>query len=241
MVRRMVFEMGESRPKEAPQWRDPFAAYRAPKGDKPPMPVRPVEGRATWREFAALFIDTGAGGPHGRPLVLNQIDHLVLGGDLDVNGERVFRCIGVRTDMKAKVFEWMEAALDIPLRLLDDPDAQNTVLAAVGYAEVIADAVRSAFGRFGSRYRRLRMRMLDLYWMDLAGPFREAVLAMSQPDHAALALEDWHRAVRSRARQRLREAADLVGDTGDQLRVRALVLADFDRRAAQAQAQFPTR
>ena len=31
-----------------------------------------------------------------------------------------FRCIGMRTDMKAKVFEWIDAGFDVPLSLIQD-------------------------------------------------------------------------------------------------------------------------
>ena len=57
-VQTMVFQMGESRPGDAPFWLDPFAAYRL-REDKDPVPVRPLEGRVLWREFAALFLPSG--------------------------------------------------------------------------------------------------------------------------------------------------------------------------------------
>ena len=48
--------MGEAYTSET-WWRDPFAAYRIPKKeDAPPLPIRPVEGRALWREFRGLFL-----------------------------------------------------------------------------------------------------------------------------------------------------------------------------------------
>ncbi len=50
----MAFEMGESRPKESPFWQDPFAAYRKVK-EKAPIPIRPIAGKAIWREFGGLF------------------------------------------------------------------------------------------------------------------------------------------------------------------------------------------
>jgi len=51
----MIFDMGESRPKDAAPWFDPFAAYK--KSDpKPPIPIRPIEGKATWREYGSLFL-----------------------------------------------------------------------------------------------------------------------------------------------------------------------------------------
>lgn len=54
----MVYEMGESRSSDA-FWRDPFAAYRL-KEEKQPLPIRPVQGRAAWREFSGLFLPQDA-------------------------------------------------------------------------------------------------------------------------------------------------------------------------------------
>ena len=87
-VRTMIFEMGESRPKDAPWWQDPFAAYRLPvekktsrtaktgtaKKKDQPTPIRPQQGKAAWREFGGLFIQqaTEARRTH-RPLFIEQM------------------------------------------------------------------------------------------------------------------------------------------------------------------------
>ena len=62
-VSTMIFEMGESRPRETTFWFDPFAAYKLPdetskstKKKAIPTPLRPTEGKATWREFSTLFL-----------------------------------------------------------------------------------------------------------------------------------------------------------------------------------------
>lgn len=105
LVPEMLFEMGHSRPKDAPFWFDPFAAYQR-RGDKTPVPVRPREGRALWREYASLFL-TAATPDAGtvRPAVLEQLAALRDYAALPSSRALTFRCIGIRTDMKAKVFE----------------------------------------------------------------------------------------------------------------------------------------
>ena len=119
-VRQMVFEMGESRPKDAEFWFDRFAAYKIDK--EKPIPIRPVEGKVAWREFASLFLHTKDDGKSNtrRPSILEQIASLDLVSDQPVYP---FRCIGLRTDMKAKVFEWMDAGFDVPPTMLGDVDA----------------------------------------------------------------------------------------------------------------------
>jgi CRISPR system Cascade subunit CasA len=110
-VAMMLFEMGLSRPKTAAPWFDPFAAYTLPRdgSSKPPVPVRPREGRALWREYGTLFLSSAHDEKRARPpAVLAQMQSLT--------GFRVFtlRCVGMRTDMKAKVFEWTDESLQVP-------------------------------------------------------------------------------------------------------------------------------
>ena len=114
MVRTMVYNMGESRDGGAAFWRDPFAAYR-PRKDEigEPVPLRPQEGRALWRDYASLFLDPSRQQPGGtlRPSVLDQIDALADRGLLPTIEEIHVRCVGMRTDMKAKIFEWVDQGL----------------------------------------------------------------------------------------------------------------------------------
>src|SRR5690606_38854363 len=139
LVRRMVFEMGHSRPKGAALWVDPFAAYRF-RGKEEPVPIRPVEGKALWREYGNLFhtvvpddsgeVQAGAVRP---PAVVVQVAQLQ---DLGIyHTIWRFRCTGIRTDMKAKVFEWVDDALDVPSGILADARGQLDIEKAVQLAE----------------------------------------------------------------------------------------------------------
>lgn len=187
-VRTMIFEAGEHRSKEAPFWQDPFAAYRAGKADKGPIPVRPRAGVVLWREYASLFLarqkDTAAALTM-RPLVLDQISDLT--GPMGAgDATSAFRCVGLRTDMKAKVFEWVDAGFDVPSAMLGDEDAALHVGRALDFAgecdHVISFAFRQHFGgssKKSERNRRLKEQMLSAYWGSLAAPFRDFTLALA--------------------------------------------------------------
>ena len=45
-----------------------------------------------------------------------------------------FRCIGLRTDMKAKIFEWIDASSDVPAAMLQDEGLTLEVQEAINIA-----------------------------------------------------------------------------------------------------------
>ncbi len=249
VVRTMVFDMGESRPKDAAFWRDPFAAYRLGKKEKPPVPLRPNEGKALWREFAGLFLPAVSGGPSPAtlpPTVVQQVDKLVNENEglFHHDQSQRFRCIGIRTDMKAKVFEWVDAGFDVPLSLLGDAAAAIGIASAVRFVEDAVYATRAVLRRHGSAGRREEMRsavserMTASLWASLTDPFRRLVLqAADIPDRSAL-LVAWGDQVLSACRHQLERAVEALGDDGEALRHRAEALADFGRRAAKLRQAY---
>lgn len=183
----MIFQMGESRPKEAPFWFDPFAAYRLPnsnsksKKPKPPTPVRPVDRRQLWREFAALFLQDHENRTQ-QPAVLSQLSYLV--DEYDIADGVVaypFRCIGMRTDMKAKIFEWIETGFSVPPSLLSDPEVGYLVQQSINFSnecsKQISATFRYTFGGTGKdeRSKKQKQHMLDAFWQELTIPFRQFV------------------------------------------------------------------
>jgi CRISPR system Cascade subunit CasA len=224
LVRTMVFDMGESRPKGAAFWRDPFAAYRRTKKGEP-APIRPAAGKALWREFVGLFL-TAEGledqSATERPRVLDQIAALELGGDLAVYP---FRCIGLRTDMKAKIFEWVDAGFEVPLELLRDEAAANVVREGMRFAAECGVILARVYGglrrKQSKRYEQLRVRMLDAYWAALAAPFREFVMSVATPQRDA-ARSDWCETVLRVARREFVAAAEAIGDRAEDLRRRVV-------------------
>ncbi|MGD9100125.1 MAG: type I-E CRISPR-associated protein Cse1/CasA, partial [Anaerolineae bacterium] len=228
-VRTMVFQMGESRPKDAPFWFDPFAAYRLPSGksarSKQPTPIRPVLGRATWREFANLFLlQPEASRKTLRPRVVDQMAELEEEIGLDVYP---FRCVGLRTDMKAKIFEWIDADHGVPQALLDDIEGGMMVGRAIQFATDCAGIISSVFRRVfggqsqkGERYQRLKLQMRDDYWASLADAFREFVLAIANPNQREDEERRWLDEVVAQAQAAFKRAAEDVGDDAASLRQR---------------------
>ena len=228
-VRTMVFDMGECRPKGAPFWQDPFAAYHVPqKGN--PIPVRPQEGKALWREYASLFLTEPESSGRLRPRVLDQLGtlyDLVEQGLAPAIPAMAYRCVGLRTDMKAKVFEWVDGVLDVPPGLLRSTKGGYEVIGAIGYATDCAKALREVFraafarGNKGSeRYANLRTRAEGAYWRSLAQPFRQLVLSAGASEVIAEARARWAKQVKREGEACYQKAAESVGDDADSLRRR---------------------
>jgi CRISPR system Cascade subunit CasA len=227
-VRTMVYEMGECRPKEAEIWLDPFAAYRKPaKAIDKPIPVRPYSGKALWREYASLFLHEPQTAQNEerkmiRPKILEQIAEQ----DTEMEIQTFqFRCIGMRTDMKAKVFEWIDVGFDLPPALLLDENAGITVQDAVERAKDCAEAASGAFrqafsssSRGAERGRPIRIRMLDDYWACLANPFRAFILALGSGKPENEVIENWVLTCIDHALAAYIKVARGVGDDADTLR-----------------------
>ncbi len=225
-VKTMVFEMGESRPKESPPWFDPFAAYRI-RGGKV-IPIRPSSRHATWREFGSLFLKTpeqdGAKEITIRPSVIDQMADLFLRDDAH-QSTCSFRCIGMRTDMKAKIFEWIDTGFQVPDRLLVSVkgglEVENALRLSSDIGNAINKAFRISFDRSSKseRYNRIRAGMLDRYWQKLALPFRHFTLSLD-PEAPAAAQKTWQSDVVGTAKSEFHNAANSVGDDALRLRQR---------------------
>lgn len=185
-VKTMVYEMGESQSETASWWRDPFVAYRKPKNDKEePLPVRPVEGRALWREYVAIFLpqEQDAEGKKGiRPALLEQLEDVWRIEKTALPYRQIpLRTIGLRTDMKMKIFEWEEAGFAVPPRLLTDPQAAKRIQTAIEFAKECDNRMKSSFSKYfsggskGERYTALKQAMSREYWQQLGQEFQEHI------------------------------------------------------------------
>jgi CRISPR system Cascade subunit CasA len=228
-VRTMIFRMGESRPKKAQPWRDPFAAYRPRKKDL--IPIRPVEGKALWRDYAALFLPSQEDDKEATlpPAALYQRAELAADRDNPVGPKLAIypvRCIGMRTDMRAKVFEWIDAAFSVPAALARDPLSAGEVRRGLDFAtqcaRTIAGTFRHTFNEEGNRdhHATLRQRMLDAYWRELATPFRQFVLDLIEVEDWDPACARWADRVVRTGNTVFRNHAEMVGHGGEALRRR---------------------
>lgn len=249
-VQEMTFEMGLSRPKDAPFWRDPFAAYFLREKENP-LPLRPSAGKAIWREFSSLFLSMPAE-PAGknkrvplRPALIEQLTWLEDEGIGPGSGLIAFRCIGMRTDMKAKIFEWVDSGFNIPMAVLKSGDAGLDVDDALRFAGETENTMSDLFAKSlnnntkkSARFLRAKTSMSDSYWQALAEPFRKliAVLAdvyslpqAAQSDQRHAALSNWYHLSILTARKELENALQQVGDDGRSLRLRNQCLEEFNK------------
>lgn len=240
VVRSMTFEMGLSRPKDAPFWRDPFAAYFLREKESP-LPLRPVAGKALWREYASLFLSLPAE-PLGkkraplRPALVDQLAWMEESGVGPKDGWLAFRCVGIRTDMKAKIFEWTDTGVDVPLALLQSGDAgldvEECLRFAVECEGTLADVAKKYLNenrKKGERFAHARAAMMDAYWGALAEPFRGWIADLAdaytlprgerQTRSAELRLA-WFRKSVETAHKALETTLDQVGTDGRSLRLR---------------------
>ncbi|MSP12930.1 MAG: type I-E CRISPR-associated protein Cse1/CasA [Chloroflexi bacterium] len=231
-VRTMIFEMGENRPKEAAPWQDPFVAYRLPSPKElktTPTPIRPQAGKALWREYAALFLPQSQEAEKvnhiTRPRVLYQLANEDTGIE---TSPYPFRCIGLRTDNKAKIFEWIDAEFQVPLSLLDDPDAGDLVQEAIQFATDCARGISRIFRELSSRtkkaerYSSVRQRMEYRYWGALAQPFRQFVLDVATAPERQTLPQQWADDVVNMARESFVQALAEFREDTSTLRLQAI-------------------
>lgn len=227
----MLFEMGESRPKDAAFWFDPFVAYRINK-DKAPTPIRPTPGRATWREYSGLFLKHNEENLLLRPRVIDQMAALSEEGIGPESRTRFMRCIGMRTDMKAKIFEWVDAGFDVPSEFLNDENAGPVIDRAISFAETCGNEISGVFkkafkgnSKKSERFSHLRTNMIEAYWESLAQPFGKFITQLGANPISDHAQEDilsnaWLNPVVDHARRIFRAAAADTGDDPEAMRKR---------------------
>ena len=212
-VTTMVYEMGESRPKDAAWWRDPFAAYRMPKNEKEePVPIRPVDGKAVWREFSGLFLPTQI---DYRPAILNQLE--LVSQDLpQTDGIIPLRVISLRTDMKAKIFEWQESGFQITPRLLTDTDSAKNIERGLEFADRCHGMMRKTFQEYfggdgkDKRFDAAMTHMSRRYWQALGQEFHRHIQAYTAHADVDVLFQQWLDDVLRTTMMVFSEAADTI-------------------------------
>ncbi|MCB9005991.1 MAG: type I-E CRISPR-associated protein Cse1/CasA [Ardenticatenaceae bacterium] len=226
-VSTMVYEMGESRPKNAAFWRDPFAAYRIPKSAKEaPLPIRPVTNRVLWREFAGLFLpdkaDETSNLKAARPAILDQLEEVWRDNKSVLPFKDIpVRVVGLRTDMKMKIFEWEEAGFAVPPRLLTDVDSAHNIKLGIEFAVRSEGTLKSTFNQYfggggkSERYAALKQQMSQRYWQTLGEAFQTHILQYTAAADTETLFHRWLDIVLNTGRQVFQEIVLSLPATGD--------------------------
>lgn len=229
-VQTMVYEMGEDRQSDK-WWRDPFAAYRTPKTEKDePLPIRLVEGRALWREFRGLFLPhqkDDAGLKAFRPAIITQIEEVWRSDKTAIPFTDIpLRVIGLRTDMKMKIFEWEESGFLVPPHLLTDFKTAEAIQLGIDFA-VAADGIikksfRLHFGGGGKveRYATLKKQMSQQYWQRLGQQFQKQLPSYVTATNTNALFHNWLDTVLQEAQDVFWETAESLPNDGPTLRQR---------------------
>lgn len=246
-VQSMLFEMGHWLSEGIGIWEDPFVAFRKPLGrtqsnESGPRPVRPEAGKALWREYTVLLL--AERDDLLRPRIVAQTAKLIDQGTL-AETERVrFRCIGIRTDGKAKFFEWLDEALDVPPTLLNDDTAALLVEDALRWANELERLISFTFDQHFRpqrsradrvdqrvvRFKSLRARMLTDYWSRLAPQFRHFVADLAIMDERDQLARTWADRLVREGNQAFEQAAAQIGSHAEALRARVEAQAECRRR-----------
>src|SRR5207247_798554 len=146
-----------------------------------------------------------------RPRVLDQIGSLANEQYLPLDDPIVHEVFGLRTDMKAKIFEWRQDAFAFPLRLVQSEHADRTLGEAIEYADHAAAAMlrglRELFPerRFNAQ-DPLPYCTLRSYWQGLEAAFRPQIgderVTGDQATRESW-LQDWREIVRRAARKEM--------------------------------------
>ncbi len=253
-VSSLLFEMGHWLSEGSALWEDPFAAFRKPKSkgkaaDVGPKPIRPDEGKALWREYSGLLLTERD--DQLRPRIVQQIAKLIDRRALHETQRVRFRCIGLRTDGKAKIFEWLDEALEAPSALLTDDDAAQYIDNALGRADEARFILESSFDshfrperdRGGrneklARFKTVRARMTADYWRRLAPLFRRFIVDLADGATREVTALAWAATLVREGKQAFATAADQVGERADALRARVEAQATCHRRLAAKRKEW---
>lgn len=246
LTRYIVLDQGFSRSKNAAPWIDPWVAHvwRTDKaGATTVRPVRPQEERQTWRDTGALFLahvpdaEVSSRGRPARPAIVNQVAALmqeVRSEGLKETPSERFVTAGIRTDMKAKVFEWRTDRFEFPDSVLGRA-AAIPVTRALRHAETAADALGTALLRLhpgtereSPSWRDIRAAMAAVarraareYWAALEPEFRARLFDQRLADHEEAQadwLAEWAAVVRATAERVLERVLGSSDDTANGLR-----------------------
>lgn len=227
-------------------WRDPNVAYayRKPKkgttnnGDTGPLPLRPSQNRAPWRDTGPLFLlhEPGEGG-FIRPAVVTQLRLLQQDEWMSSGNEECFDLYGLRTKQD-KIWEWHHERFVLPSTLQNNPGAGPLIQRANQLAEEVAACLGEALKHSVPQHVTPGGRLsaaVPTYWTQLEPLFWEWLQQASEcdpqnPTAFNTLLASWATKTVGIARTALTEAVGFLDTNARALRRQQDAVTVFERR-----------
>lgn len=237
LVREIYFDPGFQ---ASGDWADPQVAYRI--DDRGKIPIRPYEDREVWRDIGplALLQKDDYSGEKGkvhfeRPAVVQQYVTLSQIGFIPRGRVIPLEVYCLRTDLKAKLFEWSMEQLPMPSEVSTMKGAGLQVQNAIDSAEIVGRnikwAIKKAYPRDGdgnkaaldtiiqsalySYWGKLRLQFKEWFMQELV---RQANGENTDPEAPQKLLDQWKEIVRTQGEECVLRALDSLDANAGQLR-----------------------
>ena len=179
-----------------------------------------------WREFAGLFLpdkaDETSNLKAARPAILDQLEEVWRDNKSVLPFKEIpVRVVGLRTDMKMKIFEWEEAGFTVPPRLLTDVEAAHNMKLGIEFAVRSEGTLKSTFNQYfggggkSERYAALKQQMSQRYWQTLGEAFQTHLLQYTAAADIETLFHRWLDIVLNTGRQVFQEIVLSLPATGD--------------------------
>jgi CRISPR system Cascade subunit CasA len=223
---------------------DPMSHYRHDE-QRGPLPLSFTEGRALWRDSAALFqLRDSVQHP---PRTFLWIADLVDEECLDASLTRSYLALGM-SKKQAKVFFVRQEEMPLPMEYLADESLAENLRDGLQVAEEVGTALRRAglllaqwmvspgdnqnAHRENTQLVFSRLGVEARYWSRLEVPFREFVRDL--PTDRQAAFHGWIRILLTTARQAFQESVDGVGELRRSLKATTLARRTLEYWLARA-------
>lgn len=243
LVRKMFFEPGW---KFVGKWTDPHVSYRNTK--KGTFTVWPSEGKQLWRDVGPLLLlketmyTSDKKISYDRPVVIDQFTELIEYEGISKEKQLNINVYGIRTDMKAKVFEWQKERLSLPTELLKVHEAGKKVQEAVDLADYVDYAIRKSIKSLHPKASNKKEVFVNLsnkaskeFWDRLEpifkGKFLQELAKIQEDDLKGpeMLKNTWKTDLKNISRLILDKYLDLRGSTAESLRSQILSQDMFNK------------
>ena len=259
LVREIYFDPGFQ---ASGEWADSQVAYRI--DDKGRTPIRPYEDREVWRDIGPIallqrddYVSEKGKVHFERPAVVQQYIELSEKRLFKGNSEIPIEVYCLRTDLKAKLFEWSLETLQVPPEISTMNGAGFQVQNAIDSAEIVGRnirwAIKKAYPREGngnkaaldtivrstlySYWNELRR---DFYDMFMTGLVSQATGKDTDIEAPQMLLNQWKEIVKTNGYECVRTAVDSLDTDAEALRRQIAAIESYSN-IVQAQLYPETR